>query len=96
MAFKSTPSERNQAGNNEIRIYSGKPELKPVKMQMSMCLLNSACLILILVLFVTKILKRERSAIKTRVHKNHINKKGRTSMMPTFSLIITPHELHDA
>jgi hypothetical protein len=51
MAFKSTPSERNHAGNREIRIYSGKPELKPVKMQMSMRLLSNTRLML--VLFVT-------------------------------------------
>jgi len=31
--FKSTSAERNQAGTKEIRIYSGKPELKPVSTQ---------------------------------------------------------------
>ena len=51
MAFKFTPSERNHAGNRAISIYSGKPELKPVNMQMSMRLLSSTPLML--VLFVT-------------------------------------------
>ena len=55
MTFKSTFSERNHAGKREIRIYSGKPELKPVKMQISMCLLNSTRLMF--VLFVTGLLK---------------------------------------
>jgi hypothetical protein len=49
MTLRSTPSERNQAGNSAIKIYNGNPELKPVKMQISMCLLNNAFLIGVLV-----------------------------------------------
>ena len=48
MDFKSTPSERNHAGNNAIKIYSGKPELKPVNIQMSMRLLSSTSLMFVL------------------------------------------------
>jgi hypothetical protein len=48
MDFKSTPSDLNQAGNSAIRIYSGKPELKPVKTQISIRLLKSVCLMLVL------------------------------------------------
>ena len=43
MALRFTPSLRNQAGNKLIKIYSGKPELKPVKIQMSIFLLTSDC-----------------------------------------------------
>jgi hypothetical protein len=46
MDFKSTPSDRNHAGSRPIKIYKGKPELKPVKMQISMRLLKSVCMIL--------------------------------------------------
>ena len=41
--FKSTPSERNQAGKRLMRIKSGKPDVKPVKTQINMRLFISAC-----------------------------------------------------
>ena len=55
MTFKSTFSERNQAGSSEIRMYNGKPELNPVKIQMNICLLNN--ILRMFVLFVTEYLK---------------------------------------
>lgn len=41
MAFRLTPSLLSQAGNRLTKMYSGKPELKPVKMHINIFLLIS-------------------------------------------------------
>ena len=41
MAFRLTPSLRSQAGSRLTKMYKGKPELKPVKMQISIFWLMS-------------------------------------------------------
>jgi hypothetical protein len=41
MAFRLTPSLRNQAGKRLTKMYKGKPELKPVNMQISIFWLMS-------------------------------------------------------
>src|SRR6187551_3217849 len=42
IAFRSTCSVRSHAGSRLIRMYSGSPELKPVKTQISIRRLNNA------------------------------------------------------